>query len=79
MACRKEGNFSFPEIHHVKNYGKNDNSKIYGLCPAHHRPTAGVTGVLNRHQNTKEFAKEYGTDSELFDECMKLIETKGSK
>ena len=73
MACRQENTFSFPEIHHVKNYGRNDNSKVYGLCPAHHRPTAGVTGIPNRHGNPKEFSEKYGTDSELFAECMNLI------
>jgi hypothetical protein len=73
MACRQESTFSFPEIHHVKDYGRNDNSKVYGLCSIHHRPTAGVTGIPNRHGNPKEFAEKYGTDQELFSECMNLI------
>ena len=75
MVCRQEGIFSFPEIHHVKDYGRNDNSKVYGLCPAHHRPTAGVTGIPNRHGDPKEFSEKYGTDQELFDECMGEIKT----
>lgn len=70
MACLKEGKHSFPEIHHAKDYGYNDHSKIYGLCPKHHRPTAGVTGIPNRHGNPKEFADKYGTDKELYAECL---------
>lgn len=73
MACLFDGRFSFPEIHHVKDYGNNDHSRVFGLCPIHHRPTAGVTGVVNRHGNPKEFEKLYGTDNELFKECMKHI------
>jgi hypothetical protein len=73
MACHKEGVFSFPEIHHVKDYGKNDNSRVYGLCSAHHRPTAAIKGVFNRHGNPIEFAEKYGTDKDLFEYCMKMI------
>lgn len=79
MACQKEGKFSLPEIHHVKQYGKNNHSLVYGLCPAHHRPTAGIDGVLNRHEHTKEFADKYGTDAELYAECMEIINKRGRK
>ena len=69
----QNGKFSFPEIHHVKRHGKNDNSKVYGLCPPHHRPTAGITGIPSRHGNPKEFAAEFGTDEELFIQCMEIL------
>jgi len=73
MACRQHGIFSFPEVHHYREYGKRDHSKVFGLCPPHHRPTAAIVGVPNRHGNPVEFAKKYGTDKELFSECMGVI------
>ena len=73
IPCHLEGKFSFPEIHHVKKHGRRDHSLVYGCCPAHHRPTAGVTGVMNRHGNPKEFSEKYGTDAELYRKCMELI------
>jgi len=73
MACRQDGVFSFPEIHHWREYGYRDHSKVLGLCPPHHRPTAAIPGVLNRHGNPIEFAAKYGTDEELHKECMKVI------
>lgn len=79
MACRKEDKFSFPEIHHCKRYGRNDHNYVIPLCPAHHRPTAGIDGVLNRHEHTKEFAAKYGTDAELYVECMEIINKRGRK
>lgn len=75
MACRVEGVFDTPcEIHHAReNGGYRDHNKVYGLCPAHHRDTAAVPGVPNRHGDPIEFKRQYGTDSELFNRCMELI------
>ena len=73
LACLQEGKHTKPEIHHVKDFGKNNHSFVYGLCPIHHRPTAGVTGIPNRHGNPKEFAEIYGTDSELYIKCMSRL------
>lgn len=73
IPCHIEGVFSFPEIHHVKEYGKRNHQKVYGCCPAHHRPTAAVQGVPNRHGNPIEFEKLYGTDQELYLKCRELI------
>ena len=73
MACKQEGIFSFPEIHHVKEYGYRDHSKVYGLCPHHHKEVSAVKGIPNRHLAPIEFRELYGTDMELFEKCMKLI------
>ncbi len=73
VACRKEGKFSFPEIHHWREYGYRDHSKVFGLCPAHHRPGTAVPGVPNRHGQPIEFRERYRTDEELFAENMKRI------
>jgi len=73
MACRQDGNFSFPQIHHVKEYGKRNHGKVFGICPPHHSPVCAVPGVPNRHLNPIEFREKYGTDQELFEKCQKLI------
>jgi hypothetical protein len=74
MACRKDGKFTFGEIHHSRHeYGNRNHDLIFSLCPVHHRPTSGITGIPNRHGNPKEFSAKYGTDKELFEKCMELI------
>lgn len=74
LACRQEGVFSFPEIHHVKELGKRRNhDKVYGLCPSHHKATSMIPGVPNRHGTPKEFIEKYGTDQELFERCQEIL------
>jgi cytochrome c5 len=72
MACYLNGVFSFPEIHHVKEHGKRNHSKVYGLCPIHHKATSMVNGIPNRHGSQKLFEREFGTDQELFELCKKI-------
>lgn len=71
IACMIDGKFSFPEIHHVKDYGYRNHSKVYGLCPAHHR--AMCTMAVSRHGSPAEFQKMYGTDEELLKKCNELL------
>lgn len=78
IACLMEGNFSFPEIHHVKEYGYRNHDKVYGLCPIHHKATAMVKGVPNRHGTPKEFTEKYGTDQELFEDCQRRLRGKSN-
>mgnify|MGYP003527307285 CR=1 FL=1 len=73
MACLQEGNFSFPEIHHWREYGYRNHSKVYGICPAHHKEVSAVKGIPNRHLNPVEFREKYGTDEELFNQCMEKV------
>jgi len=73
MACLQDGIFSFPEIHHVKEYGYRNHNKVYGLCPKHHKEVSAVKGVPNRHLNPIEFRDAYGSDQELFEKCKKEI------
>jgi hypothetical protein len=63
VACNIDCVFSFPEIHHIRKYGKRDHSRVIGLCPAHHRH--GVNGVPSVHGNPMKFREFYGTDEEL--------------
>lgn len=74
MACLADGNSTTPEIHHVKEYGGYRNhNEVFGLCPAHHRRTASIQGILNREKNPLEFRQKYGEDRWLFEECMRLL------
>jgi len=73
MACLQDGKFSFPEIHHWREYGYRDHSRVFGLCPGHHRPTAAVQGVPSRHGQPVEFREKFGTDEDLFNKCMERI------
>ena len=71
IACMIDGKFSFPEIHHAKDYGYRNHSNVYGLCPPHHRPL--VANVVSRHGSPAEFEKLYGTDKELLEKCKELL------
>lgn len=74
MACLQDGYHTQPEIHHVMELGGYRNhSKVFGLCPPHHKYTSAVPGILNRHKNPIEFAERFGTDQELHQKCMELI------
>ena len=75
MACRKEHGIYVPaEIHHVKKYGYRNHNDVIGLCPIHHRPTFGVTGIPNYHGNKIEFEAKFGTDRQLMIECRGIIQ-----
>lgn len=74
VACRMNGKFTYPEIHHVKEYGYRNHDKVYGLCPVHHKATSMVKGIPNRHGTPKEFVEKFGTDQELFEQNQKYIE-----
>lgn len=73
MACLQDGIFSDATIHHWREYGYRDHSKVFGLCPAHHLYQDAVEGTPNREKNKLEFQKKYGTDFELFTKCMEMI------
>lgn len=72
IACYMDEVFSFPEIHHAKEYGYRNHDKVYGLCPVHHKATSMEPGIPNRHGTPKAFIERYGTDQELFELCQKL-------
>jgi hypothetical protein len=73
VACDLEGDFTFPQIHHWRRYGKRNHMKVFGLCPVHHCAVNAVPGIPNRHLNPIEFAAKYGTDEELYTLCMQQI------
>ena len=74
MACRQEGNETPAEFHHWRRYGYRKNLFGYGLCGPHHRQTAAIKGILNRHGDPKEFAAKYGSDETLFNELKIIME-----
>jgi len=75
MACLQNDYHTQPEIHHIMELGGYRNhDKVFGLCPPHHKMTSAVPGVPNRHRDKLEFAAEFGTDQELFEECMAIIQ-----
>lgn len=73
MACRQNNKHTPAQIHHWREYGYRDHNKVFGLCPVHHTATASVDWITNRHIDPAEFAEEFGTDEDLFNECMALI------
>lgn len=72
-ACRQEGKFSFPQIHHWREYGYRDHNLVIPICPVHHVATSAVKGIPNRHLNPVEFAAKFGTDKELYEQTMELL------
>lgn len=64
LACRQDKLFSYPQIHHWREYGYRNHDLIYGLCKPHHDM---------RHLHKPDFVAKYGADKELFEESQKLL------
>lgn len=74
IACREDGFFGTPgEIHHCKRHGKRDHNRVALICPVHHKMTAAMPGILNRHRDPIEFAERYGSDDELHELTCRLL------
>lgn len=74
MACLQDGIYTPCSIHHLKEYGYRNHDKVFGLCPTHHQHEFTVPGIPNRHKTPIEFTERYGTDQELFEKCMAIIQ-----
>ena len=74
LACKLEGRYSIPQIHHVRIGSEyKDHQKTYGICMRHHVATAALPGIPNRHGSPKEFADTFGDDDELLVYVNKLL------
>ncbi len=75
IVCRKNGYMDTPaEAHHIGNgtMGKKaSNFEVIGLCPFHHRIGGHGNAV---HAGRKAFESKFGTEKELLDEVMGMIE-----
>lgn len=77
IACYKLGYPGAPcEIHHIRagtGMGrKATHFEAFGLCPAHHRGTAGLS-VASIHGSKNAFIAEFGTEAELLELCLAMI------
>ena len=74
IVCKKLGYDGTPaEIHHVKRFGaKRDHTQVIPLCPHHHR-----TSKESYHLNPLWFSEKFGTQQELLEETMRLVNGKG--
>jgi len=70
IVCIRLGYYGTPaEIHHVKRFGaKRDHFHVIPLCPHHHR-----TSNESYHLNPLWFTEQFGTQQELLEETMRLI------
>lgn len=71
IACSMMGFYDTPaEIHHIRSgVGKGrraSNFETIGLCPAHHRGTAGLK-VPSIHGSPHAFVQSFGTERQLLD------------
>ena len=78
IACRLMGyEPSGAEIHHIRSgVGKGQRASHYetiGLCPAHHRGTAGLK-VPSIHGSKNAFVKMFGTEQSLLEYTIGLLD-----
>jgi hypothetical protein len=73
IACIRLGYYNTPaEIHHIRKMGEPRNHmKVIPLCPHHHR-----TSLESYHLNPKWFEGTFGTQQELLEETLRLIDVK---
>lgn len=74
IACRKIGYHDTPaELHHPRTGmgmgQRNDHMKVIPLCPTHHRH--GESAI---HRSKTQFEMNFGTELELLNEVLELIE-----
>lgn len=77
IACYQQGTPGTPaEIHHPRaGTGMGQRASHYeaiGLCPAHHRGTAGLS-VPSIHGSKNAFIEAFGTEAELLELTKTLI------
>lgn len=73
IVCLREGlGYSEPHIHHLRlNTGmglKSSYKQAIGLCPEHH------LGQYGFHSGKKTFEEKYGTQQELLEAVLELLE-----
>ena len=79
IICYKMGFPKSPcELHHIKDKRgmskKASNYEVIGLCPLHHR-----NGKESYHYSPKEFTKKWGTQKELLEYNLKLVQCCGGE
>jgi hypothetical protein len=76
IVCRNEmGVVSPPDIHHIQRNGRRvDDFHTIPLCPLHHRSGVNSKEYVSRHPWKKEFERRYGTEWELFNQTLELVE-----
>lgn len=79
IACHRQGTPGTPcEIHHVRAGNKtgmglkSSHFDAIGLCPPHHRGTAGLS-IPSIHGSKNAFIAEFGTEAELLELTKTLI------
>tara|TARA_R100001086_G_scaffold175424_1_gene96622 strand:- start:117 stop:386 length:270 start_codon:yes stop_codon:yes gene_type:complete len=70
IACMKLGHYDTPaEIHHIRKMGEPRNHyRVIPLCPHHHR-----SSNESYHLNPLWFSEKFGTQQELLEETLRLI------
>lgn len=75
VACKKMGmTNTWVSLHHCDGRTKPwAHWFVLPLCSAHHTDM-GVAGVYSIHGHRKSFESEYGTEKELFAECLSQLD-----
>ena len=77
IACRKMGFFNdYVSLHHIEGRIKPGcHYKVLPLCERHHQLADTNKPPLwhTLHHNKRAFEREYGTEMELYHECLELI------
>lgn len=77
IVCLKKG-FDTPQVtpHHMDGRVKPDcHKKILPLCGNHHQEpdTQKPPRWYSLHANKRDFEREYGTEQELYEECLEIM------
>lgn len=76
IACLKDG-WRNPQvsIHHTDGRTKpGAHKKVLGLCAGHHQDGTGIPGLIAVHPWKARFEAKYGTQEELIQETMRMLE-----
>ena len=78
IVCKNEGVSTPAEFHHIHgpDHRRVGNKVGIGLCYYHHRSGTRSDRYVSRHPFKKEWEKRSGTELELYQQVLKLLEAK---
>ena len=74
IVCLQQGYHSPCDLHHLLRGSRRiGEDSVIGLCPPHHRSGLNTEKVVSRHPWRREFEARYGTEAELLEKTMSLV------
>jgi hypothetical protein len=74
IVCQGEGVHSECDLHHLLRGSRRiGEDSVIALCPMHHRSGVNTEEFVSRHPWRREFEARYGTEAELLEKTMSLV------